>query len=749
MSDILNTYIKHGWVIHALWPNKKAPMNDKWSTCTTKDNFIDNFNKHVTKYPDCNVGLLCGKISNVVVLDIDILKSKDDPNKYVSGMPVWQQFEQEHGILDTPTVMSPSGGRHIYFLYDHETALIKNGLGVLKTQDGKTIKWDVLTDNESCGAANLVLPPSIHPDGGQYTWIKSPVDYPVMTMPLWLLKLLPKKVQEIEGLSWNGDDVVKSKKQKKTKPNTKIIVAKVEIPTKTYDPYTKSHVEELVNTLECYDDYDEWIKVGRYVKSCGNKLEDLDWSYDLWDDWSSNSKKYNSKEIGKKWDTFVLDGNDYYGALVNLLKVDIKSYWWKGMNYKKIKQQFELNHFKCMNPICFYTLTSDGKYEIKTKKQLEDTYQNVEYPVKIENKLKKLSFIDSWLFDPLMRQYERVVFLPPPLPLPPNCFNLWDGFVIEKEPPVSCLKYKTELDNIYNHFQLVFGECYEYIMKWIAMLFQKPGEKPLVCNIIKSKQGLGKGLVFELLQAMIGAKYCYLTQKSEQHVLGTVNCMIEGKLLVVLDEMNYSVSKKCEESIKDLITNPLVDIKRLFISPYESQNHMHMFVYSNQDFPWVIPEGDRRCNAVDRAQAVIPDRAYFNTLGNYINNKPVMRALFQNFMCMNISEYDPRAKPETEFTKELQELSRPIEIEFFINLIILTDHDVLYSSTTLYSMFTEFKEKYFPGSTNYKPSHKIFTLKIKNYNIDGLIKKHTKRGTIYQLEIIPAKTWINKNNYHI
>lgn len=51
------------------------------------------------------------------------------------------------------------------------------------------------------------------------------------------------------------------------------------------------------------DDYAEWIKVGFAVKQeCG------DAGFDLWDQWSSQSKKYDPEEAAKKWNSFPANG---------------------------------------------------------------------------------------------------------------------------------------------------------------------------------------------------------------------------------------------------------------------------------------------------------------------------------------------------------------------------------------------------------------------------------------------------------
>lgn len=121
------------------------------------------------QYIDQNIGLLCGEISNITIVDIDI---KD------KGLKVWKEIS-DGKRLNTPIVKSPSGGYHIYFKYNKKIKS-SNRLKI----DGERIGIDIRNNGTI-----IVAPPSVI-DNKHYKWIISMNDTSIKTMPIWLEKFL-------------------------------------------------------------------------------------------------------------------------------------------------------------------------------------------------------------------------------------------------------------------------------------------------------------------------------------------------------------------------------------------------------------------------------------------------------------------------------------------------------------------------------------------------------------------------------
>jgi len=100
-------------------------------------------------WPDANIGIVCGKISNIWVLDID----------GAHGMMELEDFEQgrDGGALpSTSRVRTGSGGLHLFWTWRDEARL--------RTKIGARFGVDVKANGF------VVAPPSRHASGARYTW---------------------------------------------------------------------------------------------------------------------------------------------------------------------------------------------------------------------------------------------------------------------------------------------------------------------------------------------------------------------------------------------------------------------------------------------------------------------------------------------------------------------------------------------------------------------------------------------------
>jgi hypothetical protein len=120
------------------------------------------------RWPDANVGIVTGRISGLVVLDVDPKHNGD-----VS----LRRMEQEHGPLpQTVEAFTGGGGRHIYFAHPGDT--IPNKVGLAPGID--------LRGDGGC----VVAPPSLHPSGRYYAWVLSHEieNTALAPVPEWLLR---------------------------------------------------------------------------------------------------------------------------------------------------------------------------------------------------------------------------------------------------------------------------------------------------------------------------------------------------------------------------------------------------------------------------------------------------------------------------------------------------------------------------------------------------------------------------------
>lgn len=142
-----NEYIDQGWSILPVKPSEKRPYMTNWlqyqHTKATKE-MADSWFISLT---GAGVGMVTGRISGVVVLDVE---------SYCS-IPIDELLRRY------PTQMisrTGTGGYHLFYLYPNGVSKIANRVGIF---EGADIRAD---------GGFIVLPPTRHPNGKLYEWVK-------------------------------------------------------------------------------------------------------------------------------------------------------------------------------------------------------------------------------------------------------------------------------------------------------------------------------------------------------------------------------------------------------------------------------------------------------------------------------------------------------------------------------------------------------------------------------------------------
>ena len=171
MIDLVMEYVDSGWSILPVKPEEKRPYMSNWlqytRTRATRE-MAENWFRALT---GAGVGAVTGKISNMVVLDVE---------SYCKT-PI------EELLKKWPTQMvarSGSGGYHLYYQYPTGVPKVSNRVSIF---EGADLRAD---------GGFIVLPPTVHPNGNRYEWIKRG---PLGAFPLALLDLESKPTIQNEG----------------------------------------------------------------------------------------------------------------------------------------------------------------------------------------------------------------------------------------------------------------------------------------------------------------------------------------------------------------------------------------------------------------------------------------------------------------------------------------------------------------------------------------------------------------------
>jgi hypothetical protein len=165
-AEAAKRYLARGWSVVPLRPRDKRPLI-RWefwqNECPSEHDIAEWFRR----WPDANVGIVTGEISNLIVLDVD-------PKH--GGDAALERLEHSFRPL-SPTVeaVTGGGGRHLYFAYPG--SLTRNRAGLAQ---GIDLRGD---------GGYIVAPPSIHPSGRRYSWApgRAPDEITLAPLPRWLI----------------------------------------------------------------------------------------------------------------------------------------------------------------------------------------------------------------------------------------------------------------------------------------------------------------------------------------------------------------------------------------------------------------------------------------------------------------------------------------------------------------------------------------------------------------------------------
>jgi hypothetical protein len=215
-----------------------------------------------------NYSILTGKINNLLVVDIDLLDNKTTKNHY------WNDLIDIHGKPKTLTIRTPSGGLHYYFNYDPE---IKTTISLKVNNESTSI--DIINESRDKKPLNIVGSGSMINEI-PYKVIK---DTQISNIPKWLKKYI------IDNQKINNEIKINALYNKK---DTLCKLNKI-FTIKDNDVY---NVLNLLNG-EWLNDFKKWAIIT-------NILKGLD-KFELWEQWSMGSEKYNKKKNNAIWDAEI------------------------------------------------------------------------------------------------------------------------------------------------------------------------------------------------------------------------------------------------------------------------------------------------------------------------------------------------------------------------------------------------------------------------------------------------------------
>lgn len=557
-----------------------------------------------------------------------------DPRNYAAGDDPLARLRSDFGLPDAPTVETGGGGVHVY-MRKPEGLRVRDALDEYPGVEFKTV------------GRQVVVPPSVHPNGRRYDW--DPLlgdDMAVPYAPDVLLDTLrrPPTASVSVGGGWTTEKL--------------------------------SMCLEGLDARE-FGTNDQWLPIAMaaHYETGGDGI-------DAFLDWCATDPEYADRiaEARGRWDSFHADRSEPYTRLTiyralheagrgDLVEAAERSDPLEDFPLDDIDELLasvgKADLVEHMNER-FCAVLNGGKFLV----YMEDEDDVFDPPRRVWTKLSRESFLhfhedervqvsggkralsvaEVWLASPRRRKYSGIV-MDPEGRRGGDRLNLWRGWsVAPKAGDWSLMRELVER-------VLCCGDrsSFEYVLRWIAFMFQHPGTSPEAAIAFRGKEGTGKGTLGRALMAIAGAHG--LTVSSPAQFAGRFNSHLRNVAFLFADEAFWPGNKEAEGVLKQLVTEPVIAYEGKGADIVSGRNLVHLMMASNNE--WVVPAGldARRFAVFDVSDERRNEKAFFAALNDQMA-RGGLAAMLHDLLAMDLAGWHPsRGIPQTQALAEQKALS--------------------------------------------------------------------------------------------
>lgn len=539
-----------------------------------------------------------------------------------------------------PTVMTPSGGFHVYLSLP-EDEIGKSFRKTLKKYPG----IDFLTKGAQC-----VIPGS-STEVGKYEWNDDLFgEFTQDKAPKKLTKILVKGNNKNSNTDKYGD--------------TESDLGDFEglIGNETME---RSKVLDVLDKLNPSVGNDEWVRIGMALHNW-HPVKGLE----IWEDWSKAGTNYVEGETAKRWQSFTADtsGGVTLGTVVHMAReVDYDT---ERVEVEDMMQKIKLADEKTLEFDLMPTIRKTGVNRLnkeKLAKVIQDRMKeltgvrmpignirgliakevNVDGLGELVDENEKPKWCDNWIYvnshtgfmnlktcgihkaesfniecgkyvpisesgtkpsaskfvsdHGFIEKVDAIAYLPgvedAKVELEGRTlFNVFNPKTLPIEATEFTEDGKAAIETVKKHIEFICGnkEDSEVLLQWLAFQVQYPGKRILWAPVIQSIQGVGKSYFGELLRVCLGDRN--IGTVSPTQVTSDFNGWATNVCVNVLEELRVKGHNRHEatNALKPLITDRMIQINEKGVKPYMTYNTANYMCFTNYRDALPLDGDDRR-----------------------------------------------------------------------------------------------------------------------------------------------------------
>ncbi len=247
--------------------------------------------------------------------------------------------------------------------------------------------------------------------------------------------------------------------------------------------------------------------------------------------------------------------------------------------------------------------------------------------------------IKDFLHSPNTTVYRNLAFSP--LSVAADTLNLWHGMTaVPKQGAWTTLRHYME------HVLCSSDkDAYQYLIKYLAHMLQKPEEKPGVMIVMLGGQGIGKGTLEAILRKMFAATTLMVSDVDS--VVGRFNSCLERAYIVFMDEALFKGDRKSSDRLKNFVTAKHIQIEAKH-QPERSIESFHRFFAASNSQHFANTEyDDRRFFFLKVSEQFKGNHAYWKSLYRAIDSGEV-EAMVHDLLAIGLTDFTPGNKPASK-----------------------------------------------------------------------------------------------------
>jgi len=255
-----------------------------------------------------------------------------------------------------------------------------------------------------------------------------------------------------------------------------------------------------------------------------------------------------------------------------------------------------------------------------------------------------------------------------------NRFNLWDsdngnmGFFV---PPI-----KGDCSIALNHIKTIWcngdESLYNWVITWLAHIFQRPQDKPHTALMLNGGSGSGKSIIIELALSRILGEY-YGASAQREDIAGRWSGHLLGKLLWMAEETLFAGDRKGMQVLKDRISRSTVDIEMKGFDKFSAESFTRYIFTSNMTHALHLEHDDRRFCILQTAELKERDLDYFEPMVEWLKGPGASNLLyfFLNWKPedVGLKWRDLMDAPSTDIKRQQAIMSFDASEQFFLELL--------------------------------------------------------------------------------